>query len=204
MAQWLHWIDLFGVAVFAISGTLMAHKKYMDGFGVVVLASVTAIGGGTLRDMILDLPVFWVQQPDFLYAILLAAFVTIVWLRITHNFPYQLLLVADALGLAFFNVMGLQKALNYGTGPFIAIVMGTMTAVFGGLIRDVICREIPLVLKGELYATTCIIGGIVYVLCGWLNTGTSVAMLAGLLTTLGLRLAAIRWHWQLPVFKGSH
>ncbi|GGD71327.1 trimeric intracellular cation channel family protein [Lacimicrobium alkaliphilum] len=204
MAQWLHWIDLFGVSVFAISGTLMAYKKYMDGFGVVVLASVTAIGGGTLRDMILDLPVFWVQQPDFLYAILIAAFTTIVWLRITHKFPYQLLLVADALGLAFFNVMGLQKALNYGTGPFIAIVMGTMTAVFGGLIRDVICREIPLVLKGELYATTCIIGGILYVLCTWLDGSTSQAMITGLLVTLGLRLAAIRWHWQLPVFKGSH
>lgn len=204
MAQWLHWIDLFGVAVFAVSGTLMAYKKYMDGFGVVVLASVTAIGGGTLRDMILDLPVFWVQQPDFLYAIVTAAFVTIVWLRITHKFPYQLLLVADALGLAFFNVMGLQKALNYGTGPFIAIVMGTMTAVFGGLIRDVICREIPLVLKGELYATTCIIGGLLYVFCSWLDTSASLAMLTGLSGTLILRLAAIRWHWQLPVFKGSH
>ncbi|ALT00202.1 trimeric intracellular cation channel family protein [Lacimicrobium alkaliphilum] len=204
MAQWLHWIDLFGVAVFAISGTLMAYKKYMDGFGVVVLASVTAIGGGTLRDMILDLPVFWVQQPDFLYAILLAAFITIVWLRITHKFPYQILLVADALGLAFFNVMGLQKALNYGTGPFIAIVMGTMTAVFGGLIRDVICREIPLVLKGELYATTCIFGGMLYVLCTLVDTSASMAMLSGLLGTLALRLAAIYWHWQLPVFKGSH
>lgn len=204
MAQWLHWIDLFGVAVFAISGTLMAYKKYMDGFGVVVLASVTAIGGGTLRDMILDLPVFWVQQPDFLYAILVAAVITIIWLRITHKFPYQILLVADALGLAFFNVMGLQKALNYGTGPFIAIVMGTMTAVFGGLIRDVICREIPLVLKGELYATTCIFGGLLYVLCTLVDVSTSLAMLAGLLGTLALRLAAIYWHWQLPVFKGSH
>lgn len=204
MAQWLHWIDLFGVAVFAVSGTLMAYKKYMDGFGVVVLASVTAIGGGTLRDMILDLPVFWVQQPDFLYAILLAAFVTIIWLRVTHKFPYQILLVADALGLAFFNVMGLQKALNYGTSPFIAIVMGTMTAVFGGLIRDVICREIPLVLKGELYATTCIIGGLLYVLCTLLGGSAGLAMFTGLLTTLALRLAAIRWHWQLPVFKGSH
>ncbi|GAB3025567.1 trimeric intracellular cation channel family protein [Bowmanella dokdonensis] len=204
MGQWLHWIDLLGVAVFAVSGTLMAYRKHMDGFGVVVLASVTAIGGGTLRDMILDLPVFWVQEPDFLYAIMAAAALTIFWLRFTHKFPYQSLLVADAFGLAFFNVMGLQKALNYGATPFIAIVMGTMTGVFGGLIRDVICREIPLVLKGELYATTCIFGGVLYVLAQTMGLSISWAMLIGMLATLSLRLAAIRWHWQLPVFQGSH
>ncbi|WP_102797636.1 trimeric intracellular cation channel family protein [Bowmanella denitrificans] len=204
MSHWLHWIDLLGVAVFAISGTLMAYRKHMDGFGVIVLASVTAIGGGTLRDMILDLPVFWVQQPDFLYAILVAAIVTILWLRVTHKFPYQTLLVADALGIAFFNIMGLQKALDQGTGPFIAIVMGTMTGVFGGLIRDVICREIPLVLKGELYATTCIVGGMLYVACLALGIPDVPAMIAAMLATLLLRLGAIRWHWQLPVFQGSH
>ncbi|MBT1063938.1 trimeric intracellular cation channel family protein [Bowmanella sp. Y26] len=204
MSHWLHWIDLLGVAVFAISGTLMAYRKHMDGFGVIVLASVTAIGGGTLRDMILDLPVFWVQQPDFLYAILVAAIITILWLRITHKFPYQTLLIADAIGIAFFNIMGLQKALDQGTGPFIAIVMGTMTGVFGGLIRDVICREIPLVLKGELYATTCIVGGLLYVSAMSLGVPDLPAMILGMAGTLLLRLGAIRWHWQLPVFQGSH
>lgn len=203
MGQWLHWIDLLGVAVFAVSGTLMAYRKHMDGFGVVVLASVTAIGGGTLRDMILDVPVFWVQEPDFLYAIMAAALATILWLRASDRFPLQALLVADAFGLAFFNLMGLQKALNYGAGPFIAIVMGVMTGVFGGLIRDVICREIPLVLKGELYATTCIAGGVLYVLAIALGMNLVTAMLLGMLTTLLVRLGAIRWHWQLPVF-GPH
>jgi len=201
MATWLHWVDLAGVAVFAVAGTLMAYKKHMDGFGVVVLASVTAIGGGTLRDMILDLPVFWVQDPSYFYAIIAAAFITIIWLRNKNTFPLHYLLFADAIGLAFFNVMGLQKALTYGASPLIAIALGTMTGVFGGLIRDVICREIPLVLKGELYATTCIIGGAAYVSAMLLGLSTVVCMLMGFVITLAIRLGAMQWHWHLPVFS---
>lgn len=201
MESWFHWIDLAGVAVFAISGTLMAYKKQMDGFGVIVLASVTAIGGGTLRDMILDLPVFWVNDPSFFYVIILAALLTIVWLRISHRFPLRYLLVADAIGLAFFNVMGMQKALTYGASPFVAIALGTMTGVFGGLIRDVICREVPLVLKGELYATTCIIGGAIYLCAQFFGLGNELCMLAALLATLGSRLMAMKWKWNLPVFN---
>jgi uncharacterized membrane protein YeiH len=200
MSEWFHWLDLAGVAVFAISGTLMAYKKHMDGFGVVVLATVTAVGGGTLRDIMLDLPVFWVKDPSFFYAILAAALATIIWLRISKTFPLNYLLAADAIGLAFFNMMGLQKALAYGASPFVAIVLGTMTGVFGGLIRDVICREIPLVLKGELYATTCIMGGAVYVTAVALDLNNDICMAAGLSTTLIVRLLAMKWHWHLPVF----
>ena len=203
MDTWLHWVDLAGVAVFAISGTLMAFKKHMDGFGVVVLASVTAIGGGTLRDMILDLPVFWVQDPGYFYAIILAAFMTIFWLRFSHKFPFRYLLYADAIGLAFFNVMGLQKALTYGASPFIAIALGTMTGVFGGLIRDVICREIPLVLKGELYATTCVLGGAGYILAMFVGLNTVYSMIIGFVITLSVRLLAMKWNWHLPVFNAE-
>jgi uncharacterized membrane protein YeiH len=201
MSTWLHWIDLVGVAVFAISGTLMAYKKNMDGFGVVVLASVTAIGGGTLRDMILDLPVFWVQDPSFFYAILAAALLTIIWLRTKNTFPLGYLLFADAIGLAFFNVMGLQKALTYGASPLIAIALGTMTGVFGGLIRDVICREIPLVLKGELYATACILGGAVYIGLSYIDFSPVICLSVGFVVTLVFRLGAMKWHWHLPVFQ---
>lgn len=200
MNHWFHWIDLAGVAVFAISGTLMAHKKHMDGFGVIVLAGVTAIGGGTLRDMILDLPVFWVKDPSFFYVIIGAALLTIIWLRVKTHFPLRYLLVADAFGLAFFNIMGLQKALTYGATPFVAVALGTMTGVFGGLLRDVMCREIPLVLKGELYATTCIIGGAAYLMADWFGLNTNLCMLSGLLVTLFVRLGAMKWHWHLTVF----
>lgn len=201
MNTWLHWVDLIGVAVFAVSGTLMAYKKHMDGFGVVVLASVTAIGGGTLRDMILDLPVFWVQDPSYFYAIVIAAFLTIIWLRTKNTFPLHYLLFADAIGLAFFNVMGLQKALSSGAPAVIAIALGTMTGVFGGLIRDVICREIPLVLKGELYATACILGGASYISLMLLGLNPVMCLIAGFLLTLLARLGAMKWHWHLPVFQ---
>lgn len=201
METWLHWVDLAGVAVFAVAGTLMAYKKHMDGFGVVVLASVTAIGGGTLRDMILDLPVFWVQDPSFFYVIILAAFTTIIWLRTKNTFPYRYLLVADAIGLAFFNVMGLQKALTFGASPLIAIALGTMTGVFGGLIRDVICHEIPLVLKGELYATTCVLGGASYIACLTMGLSSLICMLICFSMTLAVRFGAMKWHWHLPVFN---
>lgn len=201
MNTWLHWVDLIGVAVFAISGTLMAYKKHMDGFGVVVLASVTAIGGGTLRDMILDLPVFWVQDPSYFYAIIVAAFATIMWLRNKSTFPLRYLLFADAIGLAFFNVMGLQKALTYGASPLIAVALGTMTGVFGGLIRDVICREIPLVLKGELYATACLLGGATYMLGKLFNFSPIICLISGFVITLVFRLGAMKWHWHLPVFQ---
>lgn len=130
----------------------------MDGFGVIVLASATAIGGGTLRDMMLDVPVFWIADNDYLYTTLIAAFIPIIWLRLSPRFPYHYLLIADAFGLALFNVVGIEKALANDTGIAVAIAMGTITGVFGGLLRDVICREVPLVLGGELYATTCIVG----------------------------------------------
>ncbi|MEP0355098.1 trimeric intracellular cation channel family protein [Paraglaciecola sp.] len=201
MQTWLHWIDLAGVAVFAIAGTLMAYKKHMDGFGVVVLASVTAIGGGTLRDMILDRPVFWVQDPSFFYVITLAAFTTIIWLRTQKTFPLRYLLFADAIGLAFFNVIGLQKALTYGASPMIAIALGTMTGVFGGLIRDVICQEIPLVLRSEIYATACIFGGASYITALHLELNTLACMSICFCLTLAARLGAIKWHWHLPVFN---
>ena len=113
----------------------------------------------------------------------------------------QFLLVADAIGLAFFNVMGLQKAAAYGATPFIAVVMGTMSGVFGGLLRDVICREVPLVLKGELYAVTCIVGGTFY----FISLGTfgdqKISMAIAVFSTLSLRLLSMKYHWHLTVFK---
>lgn len=201
MEQYFHWFDLIGVAVFAISGTLAAYRNNMDGFGVIVLASVTAIGGGTLRDLILDLPVFWVVDESFLVAILLAALLTIVWLRFQSRIPKMPLLIADAIGLAFFVVMGCQKALEHGASAMIAIVMGTITGAFGGLIRDIMCNDIPMVLRGELYATAAILGGFVYTQCLAAELATYPAMIAAMLVTLLSRLAAIKWNLTFPVFR---
>lgn len=203
MNDWFHWINLAGVAVCAISGTLMAYQKRMDGFGVVVLASVTALGGGTLRDMMLDLPVFWVHSADYLFATLIAATVTILWLRVTTRFPYHYLLIADAFGLALFNVVGLEKAWMNEVPMATAIAMGTITGVFGGLLRDVLCREVPLVFNGELYAITCILGGLAYALALGLGFSATVCSVVAVVTTVLLRLGALRWHWQLQVFRSD-
>ncbi|MCL4409415.1 trimeric intracellular cation channel family protein [Aliidiomarina haloalkalitolerans] len=199
MDTWFYIADLAGVAVFAIAGTLLAFRKQMDGFGVIVLASVTAVGGGTTRDLILDVPVFWLHDATYFAVIAAAAGVTILWLRLKAYIPLNRLLLADALGIAFFTVLGTEKALNTGVSPVVAIILGTMTAVFGGMLRDVLARDIPMVLKSELYATTCIAGAIIYVaLSSWSQT---VAMLAAMTVTLVMRFGAIRYGWSLTVFK---
>ena len=199
MLDWFYITDLLGVAVFAASGTLLAFRKHMDGFGVVVLASLTAIGGGTTRDLILDVPVFWLHDPTYFIVILGAALATIIWLRFKAYIPVNRLLFADALGIAFFTVLGAEKALNVGVSSFTAVILGTMTAVFGGMLRDVVAREVPLVLKSELYATTCIAGATCFVLIQ--PYSPTLAMLVALITTFSLRMVALRFHWSLPVFN---
>ncbi|MBU0913330.1 MAG: trimeric intracellular cation channel family protein [Gammaproteobacteria bacterium] len=200
MELYFHWFDLLGIAVFAISGTLAAWRKQMDGFGVIVLATVTAIGGGTLRDLILDSPVIWLSNNSYFLAIFIAAGLTILAVRNRLVIPNNTLQIADAIGLAFFVIMGTQKALDHGTSGFVAIMMGTMSGVCGGMIRDVLCREIPMVFRGELYAITCIFGGLVYVQLLGFGVAQMPAMLAGMIALLSLRLAAIRWHLTIPVF----
>jgi uncharacterized membrane protein YeiH len=200
MELYFHWFDLLGIAVFAISGTLAAWRKQMDGFGVIVLATVTAIGGGTLRDLILDSPVIWLSNNSYFLAIFAAAGLTILLVRNRLVIPNNTLQIADAIGLAFFVIMGTQKALDHGTSGFVAIMMGTMSGVCGGMIRDVLCREIPMVFRGELYAITCIFGGLVYVQLLGFGIEQMPAMLAGMAALLALRLAAIRWHLTIPVF----
>ncbi|RZF79022.1 trimeric intracellular cation channel family protein [Pseudoalteromonas sp. CO325X] len=201
MGELYHWFDLLGVAVFAISGTLLAHEKSMDGFGVIVLASVTAIGGGTLRDLILDMPVFWVHDTSYFITILVTVAATIVWLNIRQSFPHFLLQLADALGIAFFAIMGAQKALGAGVPVMTAVIMGVLTGCFGGMIRDVLAREVPMLLKGPLYAIACAIGAGLYAQLVSMEINQQLAMWIGGLTTLMVRLAAIRWQLSLHVFR---
>lgn len=199
--DWFHWLNLGGVAVGAISGTLMAYQKKMDGFAVIVLAMVTAFGGGTLRDLMLDVPVFWTVNTDHIYTCLISATVVIIWLRISVRFPYHYLLYADAVGVALFNVVGLEKSLECEVPMIVAITMGTVTGVFGGLLRDVLCRKVPLVFGGELYAFTCILGGVVYALAYYAGLSANWCSSLAVVTTVSLRIAALRWHWEIPVFK---
>jgi uncharacterized membrane protein YeiH len=201
MTELYHWFDLIGVAVFAISGTLLAYEKKMDGFGVVVLATVTGIGGGTVRDVILDVPVFWLHDQSYFIAVLASVFVTTRLVNKQKPIPHYVLQTADAFGLAFFAVMGAQKAQLVGMPDMTVVIMGVITPCFGGLIRDVLARDIPMLLKGELYAIACIAGGVVYTLSINFLLVTEMAMVLGMLTTLLLRFAAIKWKITLHVFK---
>ena len=194
--------DMFGTAVFAFSGVLVAGRLRMDGFGVLVLAAVTAIGGGTIRDMILGAtPVFWVRDTLYIWVILVTALLGMWLVRVPKRLPWYVLPVADAFGLALFTVIGAQKALHFGASGLIAVLMGTMTGVAGGMIRDVLAREIPMVLQKEIYATACILGGIVYTVALECNVERVLAMFVSMAVVFGLRVAAIYWHLSLPTFS---
>ncbi len=200
MSDFLYWLDIFGIIVFALSGALMAGRYKLDPFGVVVLASVTAIGGGTIRDVILQTPVFWVVQPVYLYVIITTALLTILLVRQPKRIPKRFLLIADALGLALFAVLGTQKALVLGSPLPVAIVMGTITGVAGGMIRDVLCNVIPMILRQEIYALAATLGGglfVVFHLLGWSENDATIVAVFG---ALFLRLAAIYWKVSLPAF----
>ena len=199
MQTLLHILDIFGVAVFAISGARAAGKRRMDLFGVVVLAVVTALGGGTLRDVILDVSgVFWVTDPTYLIVAVAAAIATFFTVRL-FSLPPILLAIADALGLAVFTILGTEKALGAGVPAVIAIVMGVITGVVGGMIRDVLSGEIPLILRSELYATASLCGAIILTLTISKFQVREIAVLTSLSVTLALRLAAIKWKISLPL-----
>lgn len=192
---------MFGTAVFAISGVLLAGRLKMDPFGVLVLAAVTAIGGGTIRDVILGAtPVFWILDTTYLWIILITSFLTMVLIRHPKRLPWYVLPVCDAIGLGVFVAIGVEKALLYQDSYLIAIFMGVLTGCGGGIIRDILAREIPMVLRREVYATACIAGGTVHVILLQLDISHSQALVAGTITTLAIRLTAIKWHLSLPTF----
>ena len=193
-------LELVGVAVFAVSGVLATGRKRLDLLGAAVIAVVTAIGGGTLRDVLLDRhPIFWIADPTYLWVILVATAITLVYVRLWVA-SRRALLLADAFGLAFFTIGGVQLTQQAGHSDGIALLMGTITGVAGGMFRDVLTGEIPMVLRpGRLYATAAIVGAGLYVLLAGQGISRDAAALAGMGATAGLRLAAIFWRLELPV-----
>lgn len=196
----MHILDLIGTAVFAITGALVAGRKRMDTFGVVILGCVTAVGGGTLRDVVLGRsPVFWVSSPHYLAIAALAAIGTFV---VAHRWrlPEMAIAYADAVGLAVFTVIGFQTSFQT-TGSFgISIIMGMTTGVVGGIVRDVLAGEIPLIFHKEIYASASLAGAALLALSTRLHWPASLAILLSILTSLGIRLAALHWNLTLPIF----
>lgn len=199
----MHWIDFLGVAVFAATGVLSAGHKRLDLIGVIVIAMATALGGGTLRDLFLGREVFWTQDASYLWVIL--ATVAIV-MSYTHFWepPVMTLLIADAFGLALFSLRGAQIAEEFHLAAIIIVLMGTITGVAGGLIRDVLLVELPLIFRQVgLYATCAVAGVSVYLLLKEMGVPTSAAGWVGMATILVLRLLGIFRNWTLPVYHIS-
>jgi uncharacterized membrane protein YeiH len=197
----LYLLDLLGVAVFAVSGALAAGRKSLDLLGVAAIAIVTAIGGGTLRDVLLDNPVFWIQDSIYLVVILFSAALTLIYTRFRQP-PAKALLIADALGLSFFAISGAQGVEKADLSLIIVVLMGTITGVVGGVLRDVLLAEIPLILRrGNLYATAAIAGIIVYLILQQFGMMRSFAALLGMGTITAVRLASIVWGLSLPVYS---
>jgi uncharacterized membrane protein YeiH len=196
----LYWIDLFGVFVFAISGALAADRRGMDLFGFVVIALLPAIGGGTVRDIILGAPVFWVQDTVYLWLIGGAALVTFVAAPVLQRVG-RLLLWADAIGLSIFCVAGAAKSYALTGSPEVSVVMGVVTAVLGGIIRDVVCNEIPLILRQDIYATAAFIGALTYVTSQTMGLEPELGLWIGAGTCFLIRACALLWGWSLPSRK---
>ncbi len=193
--------ELVGVAVFAMSGALTAARREMDPFGFIVIGTVTAIGGGTFRDLVLGAtPVFWVSSPRFLLVSILAA-LPVFWLARYVDSRYRALLWADAVGMALFTVTGTQKALSVGASPVVAVTMGVATASFGGVMRDVLCGESPLLFHKEVYATAAMAGGSLYVILLSLHAPTHAAAILAFGLTLGVRALAITRGWSIPHYR---
>lgn len=197
------WIEYIACAVCAITAVLAAEGKRMDLFGVLVLALVTAVGGGTIRDLCLGAqPVFWIAQPLHVWTALIAAVATFVVVRFVH-LPEKMLAIADAFGLALFGIVGTEKALAFGTPGVVAVLLGIVTGVAGGILRDVLRREIPWVFQADVYfyATAVFAGALVFVLLRkWLPPSESHRYI-GMAVILILRLAAMRWKLRLPRYR---
>ncbi len=198
----LYLLEHFAVAVSAITGVLAARKQ-VDLFGVIVLALVTALGGGTIRDVILAHgPVFWVEDSRFLDNAVITAVVMFCLVRI-HELPRIFLLVSDAFSLALFTIVGTDKALNCQVSPSVAIAMGVVTGVAGGILRDLLMGQIPLVFQREifLYATAAFCGASLFIILNHYSVDPKTSLLLGTATALLIRFAGIRWRLTLPTFR---
>ncbi|HMO51951.1 MAG TPA: trimeric intracellular cation channel family protein [Kiritimatiellia bacterium] len=202
----LYVFSLMGVAVFAVSGALAAGRKKLDVFGVVVVAVVTALGGGTLRDLLLDRnPIFWIGDTHYLLVASATGLLTVLYVR-HHPLPYRMLLYADGLGLAFFTISGTRIAEASGVSPGVCMLMGCMTGVVGGIVRDVLTAEVPLLLRDrEIYATASLAGAGIYLLLVR-GGGVSIqaASVVGMAVVVLLRFASINGKLRMPAVKIKH
>ncbi len=193
-------LDLAGTAAFAVSGALFAMNKRMDPFGVFIIAFVTAVGGGTLRDVLIDAhPITWMSDLMYVYTIVVSVIVAILF-RTKMGYLSRSLFLFDTIGLGIFTITGTELGIQNGFHPVISVFLGVMSASFGGVIRDTLSNEIPLIFHKEIYATACIIGAVLFLLLNNLGVDPNLNYLLTTSTVIAVRLVAVRFKLQLPTF----
>ncbi|MDL2255052.1 trimeric intracellular cation channel family protein [Parabacteroides sp. OttesenSCG-928-K15] len=202
MIDFITFCNYAGTFAFAISGIRLASAKQFDWFGAYVVGVVTAIGGGTIRDIMLNQSPFWVEDASYLIVSGLALLFVIVFrkyvIKLNNTF-----FIFDAIGLGLFVVAGLDRTLALGHPFWVAIVMGTITGSFGGMIRDILINEVPLIFRKDIYALTCVLGGVIYYICHKLNVTPIVTQSVTAVSVLAARLIAVKYHISVPILKGD-
>ncbi len=194
-------LDLIGTFAFALSGALVAERKSFDIFGVVIIAFVTAVGGGMLRDVLIDAhPINWIGDLNYMWIIALA--VVVMYLFKSRIAPWaKTFFIFDTVGLGVFTLIGVEKALNYGLNPVPAVIMGMITACFGGVIRDVLTNQVPLIFKKEIYASACLVGGIVYLLTRLMDLPENMQAISTVGVVILIRTVSVKYKLELPKIK---
>ena len=186
-------IELLGLVSFSMSGAFAAMEKKLDPFGVIIVSFVTSFGGGTLRDVLLDVPVFWMKE---LFGCSVVLFASIFAIVLKFQSP---LFIFDSFGLGLFTIMGIQKGIDAGQGMMISLTLGMITGCFGGMFRDIFLNRIPLVLRKEIYATACILGGILFlILTKYTSLPYVVVHISTILVIVVIRTLAVKYEWQMP------
>ena len=196
-------IDYIGTFAFAISGIRLASAKRFDWFGAYVVGFVTAVGGGTIRDLLLDVTPFWMLQSSYLIVTALALGFVILFgryvIRLNNTF-----FIFDAIGLGLFAVVGIEKSITYGYPMWVGLIMGTLTGAAGGVLRDTLINEVPLIFRKEIYALACVFGGLVYYLCLYSGVTSTLTQIIGAVSVILIRILAVKYHISLPNLKGEN
>ena len=196
-------IEILGTISFAMSGSFAAMQKRLDPFGVLIIAFVTSVGGGTVRDLLLDVPVFWMHDLVMCSVIFLTCIFSMIFKSIEKKFSVTLF-IFDSFGLGLFTIIGIQKGLNADLHPLICLTLGTITGCFGGIIRDILLNRIPLIFRKEIYATACIVGGGVFLfLVKYSALSYTFVQISTILLIVAIRTLAVKYHWQMPKFYGN-
>ena len=194
-------IEILGTVSFAMSGAFAAMQKRFDVFGVLIIAFVTAVGGGTIRDFLLDQPVFWTKDIFICGVVFLSVIAAIFIKSIEKKFKVTLFLF-DSIGLGLFTIIGIQKGLNADLHPVICITLGTITGCFGGIIRDILLNRIPLIFRKEIYATACIVGGTAFIILEKYSSFTlGFAQISTIVVIVAIRLFSVKYHWHMPKIR---